>query len=69
MESEKPLYKIAYRIYKKKERKYFDKAAHIISLTEKGKEELVNVYHLPAEKITVIPAVPIWIILIIIKLI
>ena len=50
-----PLYKIAYRIYKNKERKYFDKAAHIISLTEKGKDELVNAYQLPAEKITVIP--------------
>jgi len=50
-----PFYKTAYRIYKKKEKKYFDNAAHIISLTEKGKEELVNVYHLPSEKITVIP--------------
>ena len=50
-----PLYKIAFRIYKNKERKYFDKAAHIISLTEKGKEELVNTYLLPAAKITVIP--------------
>ena len=50
-----PFYKIAYRIYKKKERKYFDNAVHIISLTEKGKEELVNAYQLPSEKITVIP--------------
>ena len=50
-----PFYKIAYRIYKNKERKYFDNAAHIISLTEKGKEELIDVYHLPPEKITVIP--------------
>ena len=50
-----PFYKIAYRIYKKKERKYFDNAVHIISLTEKGKEELVNAYQLPKEKITVIP--------------
>ena len=50
-----PLFKIAYRLYKKKEKKYFGKAAHIISLTEKGKEELVNAYQLPAAKITVIP--------------
>ncbi|MEI2756039.1 MAG: glycosyltransferase [Chitinophagaceae bacterium] len=50
-----PLFKIAYRLYKKKEKKYFEKAAHIISLTEKGKEELVNAYQLPAAKITVIP--------------
>ena len=50
-----PLYRILYKLYKKKEKKYFSGSAHIISLTEKGKEELINAYGVPAEKITVIP--------------
>jgi len=50
-----PLYNLAYNIYKKKEKKYFSNAAHIISLTEKGKEELVANYSIPAAKISVIP--------------
>lgn len=50
-----PVYKMAYNIYKKKEKKYFAHAAHIISLTYKGKEELVNHYSVPAEKVSVIP--------------
>lgn len=50
-----PLYKLFYKIYKKKEKKYFSQARHIISLTRKGKEELVNHYHVQAEKISVIP--------------
>ncbi len=50
-----PLYRFLYNRYKKKEEKYFSKAAHIISLTEKGKEELIKAYAVPAEKITVIP--------------
>jgi glycosyltransferase involved in cell wall biosynthesis len=50
-----PLYRFLYNRYKKKEKKYFSGAAHIISLTEKGKEELIKAYAVPAEKITVIP--------------
>ena len=50
-----PLYRFLYNRYKKKEKKYFSETAHIISLTEKGKEELINTYTVPAKKITVIP--------------
>ena len=50
-----PLFKWLYNRYKKKEKKYFSRSAHVISLTEKGKEELVAHYAVPAEKITVIP--------------
>jgi glycosyltransferase involved in cell wall biosynthesis len=50
-----PFFRFFYKRYKKKERSYFDESAHIISLTWKGKEELVQRYHVPAEKITVIP--------------
>jgi glycosyltransferase involved in cell wall biosynthesis len=50
-----PLYKTAYRIYKKKEKKYFQQAKQIVSLTHKGKEELVANYGVAAEKIAVIP--------------
>jgi glycosyltransferase involved in cell wall biosynthesis len=50
-----PLYNFFYKIYKKKERRYFAVSSHIISLTEKGKEELKNTYQVPANKITVIP--------------
>ncbi len=50
-----PLYKRFYNIYKKKEKKYFESSTHIISLTNKGKEELVNNYQVAAEKISVIP--------------
>lgn len=50
-----PLYRLFYKIYKKKEKKYFSQSAHIISLTQKGKEELMNVYNVAAEKISVIP--------------
>lgn len=50
-----PLYKFLYKRYKKKEAAYLKEAAHIISLTHNAKAELVNRYHVPAEKITVIP--------------
>jgi glycosyltransferase involved in cell wall biosynthesis len=50
-----PFFKFFYSRYKKRERIYFKKARHIISLTWKGKEELVNGYTVPADKITVIP--------------
>ncbi len=50
-----PLYKFFYSIYKKKEQEYFSSAAHIISLTEKGKEELMTRYEVVAAKISVIP--------------
>jgi glycosyltransferase involved in cell wall biosynthesis len=50
-----PLYRLLYRHYKKKEKKYFASSAHVISLTEKGKEELVGSYHLSGSKISVIP--------------
>ena len=51
----KPLYRFLYNLYKKKERSYFSLSAHIISLTEKGKEELINAYNVQADKISVIP--------------
>ncbi len=51
----KPLFRTLYKRYKKKEKEYFKEAAHIISLTEKGKEELTSAYKIAAEKITVIP--------------
>jgi glycosyltransferase involved in cell wall biosynthesis len=50
-----PVYKWLYHYYKKRERHYFAEAAHIISLTECGKEELVKNYGLRGNKITVIP--------------
>ncbi len=50
-----PFYKTLYKKYKKKESKYFEKSAHIISLTHTGKDELVNAYKIPAAKVTVIP--------------
>lgn len=50
-----PVYKAAYSLYKGKERKYFKEAGHIISLTEKGKEELVNSYAVEEKRISVIP--------------
>lgn len=50
-----PLYKWFYKIYKRKENVYFAKSTHIISLTNKGKEELVKNYQVVADKISVIP--------------
>ncbi|MBS1656343.1 MAG: glycosyltransferase, partial [Bacteroidetes bacterium] len=50
-----PFYKWLYRYYKKRERLYFAAAAHIISLTECGKNELVKNYAVSKDKITVIP--------------
>jgi len=50
-----PLYKWVYKIYKRKEKEYFAKSTHIISLTNKGKEELVKNYRVVADKISVIP--------------
>ncbi|MGQ0739708.1 MAG: glycosyltransferase [Bacteroidota bacterium] len=52
---ENPFYRFLYKLYKKKERKYFSAAAHIISLTHKGKEELVSAYKVPPGRISVIP--------------
>ncbi|MBK8698212.1 MAG: glycosyltransferase [Saprospiraceae bacterium] len=51
----KPVYRFFYKLYKKKEKNYFREAKHIISLTERGKEELVTAYSIPAGKISVIP--------------
>jgi glycosyltransferase involved in cell wall biosynthesis len=50
-----PAYRFLYKLYKKKEKRYLEEAAHIISLTEKGKQELINSYAVPADRITVIP--------------
>ena len=50
-----PVFRNAYRIYKKKEIELFKQAAHIISLTYKGKKELEENFKVPAGKITVIP--------------
>jgi glycosyltransferase involved in cell wall biosynthesis len=50
-----PFFRFLYKTYKKKEQQYFDQSAHIISLTHKGKGELINTYHVPEAKVTVIP--------------
>jgi glycosyltransferase involved in cell wall biosynthesis len=50
-----PFFRFFYKRYKKKERAYFKEALHIISLTWKGKEELINAYGISPGKITVIP--------------
>jgi glycosyltransferase involved in cell wall biosynthesis len=50
-----PLYRFFYKLYKKKEKRYFLKSTHIISLTQKGKEELIRAYNVAANKISVIP--------------
>lgn len=50
-----PLYNFLYKLYKGKEKKFFEKATHIISLTEKGKIELNETYQVPKELVTVIP--------------
>jgi len=50
-----PVYRFLYRLYKKKEKKYFSQSAHIISLTQKGKEELIKAYNVPDNKISIIP--------------
>ncbi|MBK6384547.1 MAG: glycosyltransferase [Chitinophagaceae bacterium] len=51
----KPIYRFFYKLYKQKEKNYFREAKHIISLTERGKEELIAAYAIPAGKISVIP--------------
>jgi glycosyltransferase involved in cell wall biosynthesis len=50
-----PFYRFFYNRYKKKEKAYFNESCHIISLTWKGREELINAYNVPGGKITVIP--------------
>lgn len=50
-----PFYRFLYKLYKKKEKKYFKNAAHIVSLTQKGKDELINSYNISSEKVSVIP--------------
>lgn len=50
-----PFFKFLYKTYKRKEQSYFDQSVHIISLTHKGKEELAKNYHVPDDKVTVIP--------------
>jgi glycosyltransferase involved in cell wall biosynthesis len=50
-----PLYRFFYKIYKKKEKKYLRYSAHIVSLTQKAKEELIQAYAVPPDRITVIP--------------
>jgi len=50
-----PLFRFIYKRYKRKEQEFFDRSAHIISLTEAGKAALVGRYRVPSVKITVIP--------------
>lgn len=50
-----PVYRTLYKIYKKKEKTYLKHAEHIVTLTSKGKNELTQVFKVPAEKISVIP--------------
>ena len=52
-----PVFLWVYRYFKKKERQFFSESRHVVSLTHKGKEEILKM-KLPdvtAEKITVIP--------------
>jgi glycosyltransferase involved in cell wall biosynthesis len=52
-----PIFRTVYNYFKKKERVFFSQSAHVVSLTEAGKKEIVRM-SLPgvsAEKITVIP--------------
>lgn len=51
----KPFFRFFYNYYKRKEKAWFKAAKHIISLTWKGREELINHYNIPADKVTVIP--------------
>jgi glycosyltransferase involved in cell wall biosynthesis len=50
-----PFFRFFYKKYKKEEKKYFKEARAVISLTWKGRDELVNAYEVPGDKITVIP--------------
>jgi glycosyltransferase involved in cell wall biosynthesis len=50
-----PFFKFVYHLYKKKEKKYLKYAAKIISLTSKGKEELVANYGVSTDDVFVIP--------------
>jgi glycosyltransferase involved in cell wall biosynthesis len=50
-----PIYRFLYKTYKKKEKSFLEQSARIISLTNNGKEELVNSYGVDKRKITVIP--------------
>ncbi len=50
-----PLFGFLYKRYKKKEKRYLEQSTHIISLTQRGKEELEKKYHVPADRISVIP--------------
>lgn len=52
-----PLYKMVYNYFKKKEIQFLENATHVISLTECGKQEILNwnLRNITPEKITVIP--------------
>lgn len=52
-----PIFNLVYKYFKRKEKSFFNSANHIISLTEKGKEELCSWENLTIteEDITVIP--------------
>lgn len=50
-----PLYELVYRYFKKLEKAFLRKAAHIVSLTHAGKEELVRQFGLSPAAISVIP--------------
>lgn len=54
-----PLYKLIFRYFKRKEKQLFNEADHIISLTNKGKNEILswNLRHVQNDKISVIPCV------------
>lgn len=53
----KPVYKFIYNYFKKKEKRYFNEADAVISLTETGKQEILSwkLNQVYPEKITVIP--------------
>jgi len=50
-----PIYEPIYRYFKKLEKTFLHNAAHIVSLTHAGKEELVRHFALRSENISVIP--------------
>jgi glycosyltransferase involved in cell wall biosynthesis len=50
-----PVYRVLFKIYKKREKEYLKYAAHIITLTSRGKRELIETFKVPVEKISIIP--------------
>lgn len=50
-----PVYYLIYRYFKRKEKSLFKNSSHIITLTHKAKEILINSFNISAGKISVVP--------------